>query len=204
MYIIYFFIIPYDIINLVINMTIGIDIDDTLTNTRDNQEKYWQEYIIKYPKDGYTKELPETINDFGDEYVQLFWDEYREELAFNSSYKENASTILKKLKDEGHNLCIVTARRVSKCPELHDRIKKAFQENNIPIDTIYTDMTDKGLFCKENNIDVLIDDSLIHIKSALNNNVKGILFNKNDSYTGYKTTNWLEIYDIITKIKEEN
>lgn len=185
-------------------MTIGIDIDDTLTNTRDNQEKYWQEYIIKYPKEGYTSELPSTINDFGDDYVQLFWDEYREELSFNSSYKENASTILTKLKNEGYNLCIVTARRISKCPDLLERIKKAFQENNIPIDTIYTDMTDKGLFCKENNIDILIDDSLIHINSAINNNVKGILFNNDNSYTGYQTTNWLDIYDIINKIKEEN
>lgn len=185
-------------------MTIGIDIDDTLTNTRENQEKYWQEYIKKYPKDGYTSELPLTINDFGDEYIQLFWDEYREELSFKSSYKENAATILKKLKDEGYNLCVVTARRVSKCPDLHNKIKKAFQENNIPIDTIYSDTTDKGLFCKEHGIDILIDDCLNHINSATNNNVVGILFNKADSYSGYQTTNWLEIYNIITKIKEEN
>ena len=50
-------------------MNIGIDIDDTLTNTKELQIKYWQEYFFKKPHSNYTKELPSNINDFGDDYI---------------------------------------------------------------------------------------------------------------------------------------
>lgn len=178
-------------------MKIGIDIDDTLTNTKDIQLLYWQEYVTNHPKKGYDTNLPSTINDFGDEYVQNFWDTYREELSFYSSFKENASLVLNNLKKAGHKLCIITSRPDEKYQNLHQRLKEWFAENNIPIDIIYTNIRDKGTFCKDNNIDLFIDDDLKHIIKANSYNIKTILFNQNNKYDGLQSTNWLEIENII-------
>lgn len=61
-------------------MKIGIDIDDTITDTRSLQIKYWKDYIKNYPNESYTENLPDSINGFSDSYVQIFWDIYREQL----------------------------------------------------------------------------------------------------------------------------
>jgi len=135
-------------------MRIGIDIDDTLVNTKEKQLIYWKDYVTKNPKEGYTEEIPNTINDFGDEYVQIFWDTYREQLSFSPTFKENASLILHKLKDNNFTLCVITSRPDAKYKDLKIRLKNWFNANDIPIDIIYTDVRNKGLFCKENNIDM--------------------------------------------------
>lgn len=184
-------------------MLIGIDIDDTLVNTREKQLIYWADYVTKNPKEGYTKEVPNTINDFGDEYVQVFWDTYREQLSFTPTFKENTSVVLHRLKENNIIPCIITSRPDAKYKNLKLRLKNWLKENNIPIEILYTDVRNKGLFCKENNIDILIDDSLNQIKSAKENNVKAILFNNNPNYEGLQTDNWLDLYDILIKLKEE-
>lgn len=178
-------------------MKIGIDIDDTLTNTKEQQIKYWKVYALKHPKEGYTTEIPKTINDFDDSYVQIFWDSYREQLSFQPSFKKDSSKVLNHLKKEGHVLCVITSRPDEKYENLHIRLKEWFKENKIPIDIIYTNVRDKGTFCKEHNIDLFIDDDIRHILSAQKYNIKTILFNKNKDYTGLQTTEWQEIENII-------
>ncbi len=184
-------------------MKIGLDIDDTLTNTKEQQIIYWQEYYKNNPRNGYSKTLPSTINDFGDEYIQTFWDTYRTPLSFDSTFKVNAAKIITKLRKEGHIICIVTSRPDEKYPNLHKHLKDWFKKNNIIVDFIYTNIRNKGLFCHQKNIEIFIDDDIKHIKSANNYHIKTILFNKNKSYNGYQTTNWLELYKIIKKIEKE-
>lgn len=185
-------------------MKIGIDIDDTLINTRDLQIKFWKDYYISHPKDGYNTNLPPTINDFGDKYVQEFWDIYRLPLNFESTVKDDVPIITKKLKEDNHTLCIVTSRPKEKYNDLHKLIEDWAQKNDITFDIIYTDVRNKGEFCKDNNIDILIDDDIKHINNAIKNNVKGILFNTDPDYNGLKTTSWRELYDIIKNIDNEN
>lgn len=179
-------------------MKIAIDIDDTLTNTKDNQIKLWKEYYNSNPKVGFSEQLPSDINEFdADEYISIFWNTYREELSFNSTYKKDASTIIDKLKKDGHELCIVTSRPDDRYKNLKERIAKALKENNIHIDTIHTNARDKGLYCKEHNFDLLIDDNIKQINSAINNGLKAILFNESKEYKGLQTNNWKDLYNII-------
>lgn len=185
-------------------MKIGIDIDDTLVNTRAVQKIYWKEYITKNPKEGYTEEIPNAINKFGDKYVEEFWDTYREKLSFSSTFKENAATILHKLKEKGFILCVVTARPDDKYTDLEKRLANWFSGNDIPIDIIYTNVKNKGQFCKDKHIDVLIDDGLNHITSAQENNVEAILFNNISNYKGLQADNWIDLYNILIKLQEEH
>ncbi len=181
-------------------MKIAIDIDDTLTNTKDTQIRLWKEYIKNNPNPNYTEELPSNINEFDTgEYLSIFWDTYRDILSFESTYKQDASIIIDKLKAEGHELCIVTSRPDDRYTNLHERISKALKDNNIHIDTIYSNARDKGSFCKEHNFDLLIDDNIKQIESALNNGLKGILFNKTDKDI-LQVSSWQEIYEIINNM----
>lgn len=183
-------------------MKIAIDIDDTLTNTKENQIILWKEYYNDNPKEGFSDQLPKEINEFNiDEYIDIFWDSYREELSFNSSYKQDTSLVIKKLQEDGHQLCIVTSRPKNKYNNLLTNIKKSLKDNNIQIDIIYTDILDKGSFCKEHNFNLLIDDSLNQILNAQKNGLKTILFNENKDYKGLQTTTWKDLYNIIKTLQ---
>lgn len=179
-------------------MKIGIDIDDTITDTRSLQLVYWREYVLNNPKENYNENLPVTINDFDDLYVQKFWDLYREPL-FNAPIKSGVDIVSKKLKEDGHTLCIITSRPDYKYKDLKSRIKKFMKSNNVHIDIIYTDIRNKGKFCFENNFDLFIDDSINHVKAVKEYGIKAILFNKNTNYEGVQTDNWLDLYEIIKK-----
>lgn len=178
-------------------MKIGIDIDDTLTNTKEKQIIHWKEYLKKYPQNKYTEKLPSNINTFGDPYINKFWDEYREELSFNTTFKKDASKVLHTLKSDGHTLCIITSRPDEKYKDLKLRLTKWFKENNIPITIFYTNIKEKALFAKNNNIDLIIDDDLIQCQNALKLNLKAILFNKDSLFNGPQATTWQEVYEII-------
>ncbi len=180
-------------------MKIGIDIDDTITDTRSLQIKYWKDYIKSYPNENYTENLPDSINGFSDSYVQIFWDIYREQL-FDAPIKNNVDLITNKLKENGHTLCIITSRSDNKYKDLKKRIREFMEFNNIHIDIIYTGIRNKGKFCYENNFDLFIDDSIDHVKAAKEYGINAILFNKNTNYEGLQTDNWLDLYEIIKKM----
>lgn len=180
-------------------MKIGIDIDDTLTNTKAQQLIYWKKYVTEYPNKDYTEELPKHINEFGSLYIQKFWDIYRHNLTFECTFKENASTILHKLIDEGHELQVITARQPEKYPDLKGKIATWFKENDIPINKINTGIREKAKFARVNNFDMIIDDNLEQCTKANELGIKAILFNHDDNYKGFQTTNWQEVYSYIKK-----
>lgn len=181
-------------------MKIGIDIDDVLTNTRDLQIVYWKEYIHNNPNQDYTEELPNNINSFGIPYIQAFWDTYRESLSFTPTFKENAGKCLKMLHKDGFKLIIVTSRQKHKYQDLKSKLITQFKNNDIYFDDIITDAIDKGITIKENDIDILIDDSIHQIQSVIDNGKIGIHFSQENIFP-YHTNNWLEIYDIVMQIK---
>lgn len=181
-------------------MKIGIDIDDTLTNTKDIQKIYWLKYYQQNPQDGYSENIPTTINDFGDQYIEKFWDTYRQELTYKPSFKENCSQIINKLNKDGHILCIITSRPNNKYKNLLQETKKWFKKNNINISIIYTDVRDKAEFLVKNNIDLLIDDNINHCQKAINLGKKAILFNNIPKYNNLQTDNWLDLYNIINNL----
>ena len=183
-------------------MKIAIDIDDTLTNTRENQLKLWKEFVKNNPNPNYSEELPHNINEFdAGEYIDEFWKINRYHLSFESTYKQDASQIIDKLKEDGHELCIVTSRPDSGYDDLKGRIEKGLKANEIHIDTIYTDARDKGSYCKEHNFDLLIDDNIRQIESAKSHGIQAILFNELKSYNGLQTTTWKVLYNIIKELQ---
>ena len=61
-------------------MIIGVDIDDTLTNSREEIAKAWKDYYRLYDLGSYTDLVPSNINTaWDDKYISRFWDLYRTE-----------------------------------------------------------------------------------------------------------------------------
>lgn len=183
-------------------MKIAIDIDDTITNTKELQLIFWKEYIKKYPNKKYNEELPENINHFGDEYIDHFWDEYRIPLAYSITVKKDAKEVINKLREEKHKIIIVTSRSDRKYINHRKNLLNWFKSNNIQIDELYTGIRNKGIFIKEKNIDILIDDDYNHCKETISLGKKAIMFNnKNNKIKNIN--NWNKIYEYIQNINKK-
>lgn len=176
-------------------MTIGVDIDDTLINTRSVQKLLWREYVQNNHNSKYSEKLPSNINQFGDEYINIFWDTYRHILATKPRFKMNASRVIATLRLLGHKVVIVTSRPKEKYNSLDDWLK----QHQIIVDAIYMDIRNKAEFMVEENIDLLIDDDVNHCMAAIKLNKKAILFNKNKNYTGLQVTSWNSVLKVISK-----
>lgn len=179
-------------------MKIGIDIDDTITNTRELQLVFWKEYVTENKNSNYGEELPTNINGFDDEYIDKFWDIYRVPLAYETTIKDGASRVINKLRSENNEIYIITSRPEAKYDDLHTNLLKWFQKNNIQIDKLYTNIRDKGQFVKDNDIDLLIDDDYNHCKKTIELGKKAIMFN-NKNNDIININDWDAIYKYIKK-----
>ena len=115
----------------------------------------------------------------------------------------NANTIIKKLKEEGHTIHFITARlmNIDGCDTERITID-SLNKYNIPYDSLNLHINDKLSFIKENNIDLLIEDSYETCKELVDNGIKSILMTTKmneqiDAGNIPRVNNWNEIYDII-------
>ena len=177
-------------------MKIGLDLDDTIIDTKEKLKIYWKKYYNEYPNKEYSEELPYNINFFGYQYIEDFWNLYREEL-FYAKIKKDCSMIINKLQKEGYFIGLITSRPKEKYNNLIKRLEAFLNDNNIYLDEINTNIKNKSIFMKNSDYDILIDDSIIHVSETLKTGKKAILFNKYNNNDIKHTTNWKELYKII-------
>lgn len=79
------------------------------------------------------------------------------------------------LKEQGHELIVITARG-GHVKEMKDDAIRILEENNIKFDKYYWQVEDKLEICKKENIDVMIDDDWRIIKQLSENGVKTFYF----------------------------
>ncbi len=159
-------------------MRIGLDIDDTISNTNFVLMKY----AYKYNKEHGNKPLVKyNTNNFGevfgwnDEDVYTFFRTYYLSALKEIEPKFNVKEVLTKLKQEGNEIMFITVRNDRECNGVGEayRITKEWLDfYEIPYDKIFVDIHDKGLFCKENNIDVFMDDSVRNVRSVSSYGIK--------------------------------
>ena len=150
-------------------MNIGIDIDDTISNTAESFFKYGKKFNEE-------RNIKHTIMPKEWDFDKAFgWDEeqahdflktYLEELFIGLEPKEGAVEIINKLKEEGNKIIVITARSVDHLENVHQICKEWLRRHNINVDKIETDGKDKALKCKENNIDIFIDDRCISLRKC--------------------------------------
>ena len=189
-------------------MRIGIDIDGVLTDIEQWQLDCGGKFFSKLNKsvvnkDGY--EITEIFN-ISDELDSQFWNEYLYEYVTKEPSRKYASEVIKKLKDSGNEIYIITARYLTdRNTEDGQRMRQIvidwLKQQNIIYDEIIFAPEDKLQICLENNIDVMIEDKVANIEK-ISTRLPVICFHagynkhcKNDNI--YRAYTWYDIYNLI-------
>lgn len=160
-------------------LKVGIDIADTVVDVWPNLIQKAAEFNAQHSNNPKSMDkhlyLPEDIYGWNKEETKLFWSLYREELTFNSGIKPGVKETIDYLKDMYCKIYFVTVKTAEDYLDLEKKIVELLLKNDIYYDEIYTQVNNKGLFCKEKDISYLIDDSYRNCLSAVNNGKTGLL-----------------------------
>lgn len=196
-------------------MNIGIDIDNTITEVQDELNKAAYEYAVKLGKNINNAENPlEDIKNNGEIYIKKFEFTYeelkyflkniQEEITHKAKPRINAVETINKLRREGHKIFIITARD----SEFHDDpyllSKNWLDKNNIEYDKLIVNAREKGVVCKNENIDLFIDDQLNNCLDVLKEGIKVIRISKEISKNAeiVDLDNWNKIYEFIGELNK--
>ncbi len=163
-------------------MRIGVDIDDTITETSDMIAFFLRKYYTNYTC---YRDLPEPLfSDFVDVRVRKL---YRYELL-----KKDAAFALHELKKLGHEIIFITAR--GDIGSFYKEYTEAYLKyHDIPYDKIIFKAVDKGLIAKEEGIDLFIDDKKSNCDSVASRGIEVIHFKGKGKSQYLAYDNWLDI-----------
>jgi uncharacterized HAD superfamily protein len=199
-------------------MRIGIDIDGVLTDIEQWQLDYGSKfYFEKYNKEILNNEGYETTDIFkvDTSLDDEFWNEYFKEYSINVDVRKFANEVINKLKQDSNEIYIITARgsfsshsaNVMSIEENRNIVLDWLKRNKIEYDKIIFSPEDKLDICKENDIDIIIEDKPANIKS-ISTQMPVICFhagyNKNcigDSII--RCYSWYDIYSKINRMENK-
>lgn len=196
-------------------MNIGIDIDDTISNTLEVSI----DYARKYVKNDLHRNVKEDYNSSKDHnYIRSifglsraeesdFWSKYFIPTAKEVVPKAGSVEAINKLKEEGNKIIIVTARWNQEGFDAKEDSEKWLKKQGIKYDKIITNATnpgEKAEVAKKEKLDVFIDDSIQNCEEVADSGTKSFLFTTkaNEYYDMKKATrvnSWKEIFDKIGK-----
>lgn len=198
-------------------MNIGIDIDDTISETFETLLPYAQKYTIEDLKRKSEVKIDSNcanhfyivyMNGWNEQEAMVFWEEYYAEILRDLNVKKFAAEVINKLRKQGHKIYLITARWDMKKDNVEEITKQWLKDNNVEYDGLFLNASDKLELAKENNIDIFIDDSFKNCKKIadntkakvymMNSRVNGIL----DDEKIQRVFSWPEVYDLINR--EEN
>jgi len=186
-------------------MKIGIDIDDTITDTMLYLTKFIASYFNldeNYLKDNniYYINLPDNIKNKEKEFC---YNVFEEEL-MNIPIKNNAKNIINKLKKEGNEIIIITARDHETYKNPVEQTEKQLKKFGINYDKLIC-TRDKKKACLDEKIDIFIDDSMSNLLKVKEVVKKVYLFtspyNKDYKVEYERVDEWTLLYELINKYK---
>lgn len=193
-------------------MRIGIDIDGVLTDMErflaDYGSKFCVENDISLNIENIEYDEFKTFN-WTEEQGIKFWNEYIIYYATKYPARDLASEVIKKLKEEGHEIYIITARNDYGVPKeyigkMRDEIvPRWLKENEIPYSKIIYTEGSKLPYVVGNYIELMIEDSPINIVD-ISSKVPTFCYNNlyNKDVKGENITRVYSWYDIYDKIKK--
>ncbi len=195
-------------------MNIGIDIDDTISETFETLLPYSQKYTIedlkRKSKIDFRADLSNHfyivyMNNWKESEAINFWNKYYAEILKTVNIKTFAAEVINKLKEQGHKIYLITARWDMPGNDVKEITRKWLEEKEVNYDELIINASDKAKLVEENKIDIFIDDSFNNCKSiAESTNSKVYMMtsrvngNLNDDKVK-RVFSWPEIYDLISK-----
>ena len=196
-------------------MNIGIDIDNVISNF----DEVLKQEFLKHDKElrntgiiNTEAHMTKGMFDWTDDELWPFYLENIERIAQKLDVIEGAKEYIEKLKEDGHTIVIITGRDNGEYTNPYDMTKKWLKEKRIEYDKLI--LTDayknnkhaKTEKCFENNIDIMIDDSVRNCRDCIENNITTLLMDTPYNRAEKDITrvhNWKEIYEFITNYKKE-
>lgn len=199
-----------------LQMIIGIDIDGVLTDLMKSCKKEYSKFSkLKNGRKVFNKRGNSLGEIFGvsREEDEEFWDGFLWGYSENGKYYSSAGKYLKRLKEDGHTLVVVTSRAFAGRNDelgqkMRENIEKSFIKNGIVYDkTVYTsEMKSKIPAIHEHGAQVMIDDSAWNLKE-LSQHIPTICFDqlynrrlKLENMTRAKS--WKDVYKIINQMSK--
>lgn len=177
-------------------MKIGIDIDNTICSTDEVIDIKIKEYIKEH---GMSQE--EFFGDSSN--MDKFYKEKILEVIAEDPVKDDFLRVLNKLK-VNNEIIIVTARN-EKFVKISQSMRQATMDwlakNNIYYDKYFDDAYIEGKVkvCKDENIDIIIDDDINNYIAFKENGIKTLLFDDRGKYLDVvdRVGSWKEVEDIL-------
>ncbi len=192
-------------------MNIGIDIDNTLTDiekelfkvaniyTKEINPNFIPHKFIEYDGIRNMSDFYSFIFGWSSKETEYFFRNPRIEVVDNAKPRKYSREVIKKLKDEGNNIYIITARtkRFDDIP--YERSKNWLDKNDIIYDKLIVEAVDKVSASKELNVKLFIDDQLNNCINLSKNGIHTIrLTDSNKKYENIvNIKSWDEIYKYI-------
>ena len=190
-------------------MRIGLDIDDTISNTNFILMKYAYKYNLEH---GNKKLLKYNTNNFSevfgwnDDEVYSFFRTYYLTALEEIKPKYGVKEVLDKLQKNGHKIIFITVRNDRECAGENEARRitlEWFKKYGIPFDELHVDIKDKKDFCSKNNIDVFMDDSVRTVSSVSELGIKTFIA-MNSFNLDFENDKIVKIYDMDQFLQEIN
>ena len=191
-------------------MKIGIDLDGVVIDSETTFRTYAEIFDIDVLKGNHliNKEEPkfQARYNWTNEQEKEFIEKYFLIVSKESNLMSGFIGIYKLLKEQGHEFVVITARG-GFVKEMKDDAIRLLEENNIKFDKYYWNVDDKLEICKNEKVDIMIDDDWKIIKRLADNEVKTLYFRdtnlmkmEENQYIK-EVNNWGEIYRYIKEMQ---
>ena len=186
-------------------MVIGVDLDDTITNSFEDLMPYFAEYFdlnLDYCKENnYSyNNFPEKLKERKSEFIKYL---QGNRLLNNISVKENAVQVLKELNKLGCKIIIITSRNDNILPNAFLETKSFLEQNEIIYDTLFCEH-DKHKILLQEGVELFIDDSLkglIYNRDACQYHILfNSVINKQEESEFLRVSSWIEIKNIVREL----
>ena len=193
-------------------MNIGIDIDDTISNTFETFLPYMKKFVEQDLNRKLDLNLSSKIDYYNiiekygisEEEARTFWVNYYVLILETVKPRKSAVEVINTLKEKGHKVFLITARLDDGIVDVKAITKKWLEVNRINYDKLIINSHNKLETAKQENINLFIDDSIRNCEMVSSGDIKTYMFStENNSYYENekieKVISWDEFYE---KIKE--
>ena len=187
-------------------MRIGIDIDDTMTFIKDDL----LEAGINYDKSLGNSGIPLNDNYYVGQRFNWNKEEYayfmgiiRKNVVENAKLRDGLLEILNKLINEGHEIIIITARSNVYYKDPEKMTLEWLKKEHIPYHKLILNATNKAKICKEEKIDIFLDDDIKNCQEVYESSIRTIIMdNQGNTLENDKIKRIYDFYDFYKCVKK--
>lgn len=192
-------------------MKIGIDLDGVVINSEQTFRVFEEIYDVDTLKGNNLIDIEEpkfqSRYNWTKEQEEVFIKKYFMKVSKESTLMAGFKEVYNLLKNQGYEFVVITARG-NFIEEMKDDAERLLEENNLYFDKYFWKVDDKLEICKNENIDIMIDDDWRIIKKLAENNIKTLYFRdtnlkvlEENEYIK-EVNNWGQVYRFIKDINK--